>query len=251
DAGLSRGGSNFDFSTYNYFYETDFHSTVLQLFSEVGTNLSNELLVNFQRVIDRPSPEVFFPRVLITANDTIGDVSQRRTIRLGAELSRQYNELDQDMFQVTNNLVWNRGDHRFTFGVNAEYFDFRNAFIQDWIGTYEFNSVADFEAGRVNRFTRNVPLRPDPVASFRVFQPGGYVQDEWTVSGNFSLTAGLRVDVPVMLDDPATNTAFVEAFGKDNAETPSGKPLISPRVGFNWQNDAELRTQLRGGVGLF
>ncbi|HEX2190578.1 MAG TPA: TonB-dependent receptor [Longimicrobiaceae bacterium] len=252
DAGPSRGGSNFDFSSYNYFYKTDVNSTVLQLFSDFGTDLTNELLVNFQRITDRPSPETFYPALEITVNDTINGVAQpRRTVRLGAEFSRQYNELDQDMFQVTNNLTWNRGAHRLTFGVNAEYFDFRNAFIQNYIGTYAFNSVADFRNGRVNRFTRNVPLRENPVAEFAVFQPGGYLQDEWTVSDNLNITAGLRVDVPIMLDDPEQNPTFVQAFGRDNSETPSGKPLISPRVGFNWQNDASLRTQLRGGVGMF
>jgi outer membrane receptor protein involved in Fe transport len=252
DVGPSRGGTNFDFSSYNYFFKTDVNSTVLQLFSDLTENVNNELLVNFQRIVDRPSPETRYPAIEITVNDTINGVAQpRRTVRLGSEFSRQYNELDQDMFQVTNNLVWNRGPHRLTFGLNAEYFDFRNAFIQNYIGTYAFNSVADFRNGRVNRFTRNVPLRDNPVAEFAVFQPGGYLQDEWTISDNLNVTAGLRVDVPLMLDDPEQNPTFVQAFGRDNSETPSGKPLISPRFGFNWTNDADLRTQFRGGAGIF
>jgi hypothetical protein len=251
DSGPSRGGTNFDLSSYNFYYRTHVNSTVGQVFSDLSPTLSNELLVNFQRIVDRPTPEVRYPIAQITVNDTIGGITQRRTIRLGTEFSRQYNELDQDMFQVTNNLVWNRGDHRLTFGANAEYFSFRNAFVQNWIGQYQFNSVADYEAGRPSTYSRNVPLRGDPAAVFGVFQPGLYVQDEWTVTRNLNLTGGLRVDVPIMLDQPEENQTFTQAFGRSNSETPSGKALISPRLGFNWQSGGVLTTQLRGGVGMF
>ena len=49
----------------------------------------------------------------------------------------------------------------------------------------------------------------------------------------------------------ATNTRQSGGFGLTNTTTIDGEKLVQPRVGFNYQFDTELRTQLRGGFGLF
>lgn len=251
DAGISRGGSNFDFTSYNYYYKTTNLSSVVQLFSQLGQSLSNELLVNYEDISDRPLPEVRFGLLNVKTADSIGGRIQTQNVRLGAEVARQANELDQHIFELTDNLTYETGAHRVTVGTNTQYLGFRNLFNQGALGQWTFDTPEDFAAGAASRFTVSVPLRPDIAARFAVLQPSVYAQDEWSVGHNLTLTGGLRLDVPFFLDDPAHNDEFQAAFGADNSTMPSGNVLFSPRVAFNWQSDAEMVTQLRGGVGLF
>lgn len=125
------------------------------------------------------------------------------------------------------------------------------------------------------------------LAKLTVGQASGYIQDEWAVTNKFRLTYGLRMDIPQYLNasyrDPNTdfgtgaflgsytegsptlqnndNLTLFDANGKpvsngagkdlDNHRFPTKKPLLSPRVGFNYDLKGDRTLQLRGGSGLF
>src|SRR5690606_19518872 len=89
---------------------------------------------------------------------------------------------------------------------------------------------------------------------------GAYAQDEWAVRDNFKITAGVRFDVPFFgetgfANEVADNLTFRDEHGQavqfSTAKLPDANVLWSPRAGFNWAVDAERRTQLRGGTGVF
>ncbi len=111
-----------------------------------------------------------------------------------------------------------------------------------------------------------------------VGQLSAYVQDEWQATDKFRLTYGVRMDMPVYFKDkfefvPAGGTSssptlpnneplvlfdkdgkpITNGVGKDldNTRLPTKKPLISPRVGFNWDVNGNKTLQVRGGSGLF
>lgn len=119
-----------------------------------------------------------------------------------------------------------------------------------------------------------------------VAQMSVYAQDEWKIGKNFRLTYGLRIDKPYYFNgsfkDPQINAdgtfkgtytqgsptfpnndnqvlfdengnRVTNGVGKqlDNTKFPSGKPLVSPRAGFNWDVNGDRTIQLRGGSGLF
>lgn len=95
-----------------------------------------------------------------------------------------------------------------------------------------------------------------PYADVDVVQLGFYVQDKWTPSNKFSLTYGLRVDLPIFLTDlPANERLAQETFRDgikiDVSKYPGTHPQFSPRVGFNWKPLEDGSLQLRGGTGLF
>ena len=95
-----------------------------------------------------------------------------------------------------------------------------------------------------------------------------YVQDEIDLSDQFKLTVGVRMDMPLYFDtqdkiqenidrqccyDPS-----IEYFDEDgnsimfdHLELPEQTPLISPRVGFNYDLTGDQSKILRGGSGLF
>ncbi|NNF57238.1 MAG: TonB-dependent receptor [Rhodothermaceae bacterium] len=93
-----------------------------------------------------------------------------------------------------------------------------------------------------------------------VGQVGVYIQDEFLVSPQLTLTGGLRVDFPIYFTDPVANpfSTDLEALDEndqpvtvDQASLPGAMPLFSPRFGFNYDVFGDRTTQLRGGTGIF
>lgn len=94
-------------------------------------------------------------------------------------------------------------------------------------------------------------------------QLGFYVQDEWNVNENLVLTGGLRLDIPVILDNPSADPSFNAttlptlaaqydiANDTKAGEAPSGQLMISPRLGFNYDINGNSAYIVRGGLGIF
>ncbi len=257
DDSPNRGQQPFEPESATYDFTNDTNSTTAQLFSQFG-KWSNELLVNFQTIRDRRAnaPEFTYSQVLVEVpNDPFDDNAE---VRFGTERFSHANELDQDVLQITNNLSATFGSHRLTFGFNAENWDFRNLFGASTLGVWEFDSVADFAAGNAAVYEIAIPTPgqgytsvDDIAARFGYWQIGGFAQDEITVSDNLTVSAGLRVDVPVTSDAPRDNTTFQQDFGISTTTVPSGNPLIQPRLGFNYRVGGDTWNQLRGGAGVF
>lgn len=255
DDSPSRRGSFFELSSATYNFASTTNSTVFQLHSTLSERTFNEFLANYQTIRDRRDPLTRYSRIVVdNDSDLTGGGSVSGSLAAGAEFYSQANELDQDIIQLTNNLTRLMGDHRVTLGGQYEFYKFRNLFAPGTLGEWEFNSLADFEAGTPNEYFVNViyPGVDDVAARFGVHNFSLYGQDEWSVSDRLTLTGGLRVDVPILPDAPRDNPDFSAAFdGRSTADVPSGNFTFSPRVGFNWQSGAQELTQIRGGVGLF
>lgn len=121
-----------------------------------------------------------------------------------------------------------------------------------------------------------------------VGQLSAWGQDEWKAAKNFKLTYGLRIDKPLYFPSKASystpnlngdgtfkgsyttgsptianndNLVLYDANGSrvtngagkdiDNTRMPTGNPLLSPRLGFNWDVKNDRTVQVRGGTGLF
>ncbi|MCH8033585.1 MAG: carboxypeptidase regulatory-like domain-containing protein [Bacteroidetes bacterium] len=93
-----------------------------------------------------------------------------------------------------------------------------------------------------------------------VAQLSFYAQDEFLISPVFNLTYGLRVDIPIYITEPVDNPfsrglTLLDENGNpetvDQSKLPGATPLLSPRVGFNWDVTGDRSTQIRGGTGIF
>src|SRR5262249_785584 len=232
--------------------------------------LSNEFLAGFSIIRDHrdipnqlplilvracPGPSVP-PAPAITCTPGFGKLGNNFSwLAAGGDRFSQANILDQDIYQVQDNLTWAIEKHRVTFGTSNEFLKIRNVFFQASIGAWAFNSLADFDNVIPVEFQARLalsPLQEPGTASFNVAQLGFYVQDEWTVAKNFRLTPGIRMDVP-FLSKANQNPALVNnaAFPIDTSKVPTGNPLWSPRLGFNWDIEGDATTILRGGAGIF
>jgi hypothetical protein len=247
----NRFGTNYSLDSHWYFFESSTNSSVLQLNSSLPNGMYNELRAGATIIRDRRSPYQRFPVIIVSVPRS--DADGTRSLFAGAEFFSQGNELDHDSYEVTNDLSFTRGDHRFTFGVKNELFRFRNLFWPGMTGEWSFASLDDLAAGNPNAFRRNVAATPDvdPNARFSVNQLSFYGQTEWSGIDNVVITAGLRYDHPMVLDDPIYNPAVEQGLGRRTDQVPSGNGILSPRLGFNWDVYGDRTTQVRGGAGIF
>lgn len=243
---FSRGSTSpydFPLSSNGYFFESSKNSTVLQLRTQFSNVVFNELIAGYNTIRDRRTPLVRAPSVETAVTGA--------TLRAGAERFSHANELDQDMLEITNNVTWSRGAHTITIGGLANFYDVRNLFRQSSLGHWRFGSLDSLELRLPNQYIVGVPVAGDGAVRFDAAVYAGYLQDQWTASPNFTVSAGLRFDVPVFGDRPPSNPTLLAQLNRDTRNIPSGNMQWSPRVSFNWDITGDQRNQLRGGIGAF
>ena len=243
----SQSNFRYRFADNFYRFQSKTNSTVGQLDSTFG-NAVNQARISYQRIRDRRGPRTDpFPQVTI-------DLEGGEEIRFGTEQFSTANALDQDVIEIHNDFTWVRGRHQFTIGTHNEVFKFRNLFIRDNYGVYEFTSPALFEQGLAQSYSYSFSRTSDPrqAAAFWVYQLGFYAGDQWRVRDDLTVTYGLRLDAPIFPDDPAPNPLVEDLYGRRTDVVPSTRNW-SPRIGFNYDlsSNTQLQQQVRGGVGLF
>jgi len=269
NSGRGPNESSLPFRNAGYAIKNKLHSFALELHSR-STSLANRYFASYNRFRDHREPlSSPFPTI------EIGEAGVTYTT-VGHEPFSIHNILDQDVWQFTDNLTLFRGRHSLTVGSNFEKFSFFNSFNIFRNGVFflpvgvasgtTFSSLAQF-------FQRTTPGDPNFVA-FRSFIGTGlykgedisvgqlsfYAQDEFLTSNRFTLTYGLRLDLPMYSTKPVDNPfsrslKALDANGNpetvDQSKLPGTTSMVSPRVGFNWNAAGERHTQVRGGTGIF
>jgi hypothetical protein len=260
EEGIGRGSSSYSFSNRQYNFNSTQNSFVAELNSSFGNNMDNTFRAVYTSIRDsRDVVAQRFPEVNVSVplQNQTGDFGG---MLMGIDRFSQANALDQDLIEITDNFNYIMGDHEFTFGTSNQIYQFRNLFVQDDFGTYEFrggngrSAEENFEAGNPYSYNYSYLLPGgNRAAEFGAIQLGAYVQDKWTVQNNLKLTFGLRADVPIMPDKPTANPDVADAFPNFRTDrVASGNVLWSPRFGFNWAPETgEYTTQIRGGAGIF
>ncbi len=253
DDNITRSGTFFNFGNNAYKFRNKQNVAIVELRTKFNDRLSNNLIVGYTKIRDERDTEGnLFPSVTILGIDGVSSNSAE----FGSQRSSVANELDQDIFEITDNVKLNFGKHNVTLGTHNEFFQFRNLFINNLNGRWTFNTLADYVnnaaprqvQATVSRITGN----RTPAAEFNAAQLGFYVQDEFEAAKGLRLTAGLRMDLPIFGDKPLRNPVIEASFpGYKTDRTPSTKPLFAPRLGFNYDVLGDRSLQLRGGTGIF
>lgn len=269
---FSNSPTRLKFFNTGYFKHSVTNTIVAELNSRINDRLSNEARVSFSGIRDRSTYHgARFPYILINGTVATDPKNPNRTTRYqvqaGVDNYRSANELDQDIYSLTDNLTLSLGNHTLTFGTHNELFRMRNLYIANHFGNYTYNTLQDFlNIGSTSEKApasysyagADVAVTGDPnwAPSFRAGQIGLYAQDDWKVNDKFRLTYGLRVDMPFFLDKPTANQKFNDSdlakqYGIQNNYLPPMRPLFSPRVGFRYNIDEARKYTLRGGTGIF
>ncbi|MCF8237864.1 MAG: carboxypeptidase regulatory-like domain-containing protein [Saprospiraceae bacterium] len=257
-------GNTINFSNNGIYFPSTTNSTALELNSRFGNTMSNNLILGYTTVLDDRDGFGDFPYLFIEDGGS-------NVIRLGTDEFSTANNLDQKIFTLTDNFKIYRGAHTITLGTHNEFYDIYNLFIGQNYGTYRYASLADFLAGNpAKEYDRLYSLVDNKTgdgsaaaADFKAMQLGFYVQDEWVVSPRFTLTGGLRVDIPILSTDPDIHPSFNTttlpllqakydvANNIEGGTAPDGQLMFSPRLGFSYDLMGDNKTTLRGGLGIF
>lgn len=248
DVVADRSTSRYRFESAIYNQADETNSTVIQVNSVFSANAFNEARVGLQTIRDQRSVPVIFPTVEVG-----GTGARSGALHAGTERFSGANSLDQDILEITDDFTLLAGNHTITIGTHNEIFEFKNLFLSEFYGYWYFPTLDAFYAGKPTEYRISYANGADPrrPTQFEVRQYGVYASDQWRVNNNFTLTYGLRFDMPSYVDSPSYNPVVETSLGYDTSRTASEDIIVSPRVGFNWDPTGDAKQQIRGGVGLF
>ncbi len=261
---------------YTVSSKTDNYS--FQLFSDWTDTFSTEFKLGYQKFDNtngaaKNQPEVyacFTPSASNCPNYAGSIPSSVDWVIAGEDRYRHENSIASKRLNGTFAGTWHLGDHVVKVGFDYLSNKTADVFGQLLHGSYGFydkngngTPADEIAAGNYGTYVVNVlPIGvtlADSAGTWKYTQISPFLQDTWQATDRFSLTYGLRVDMPnadhapPVAIDPATGQSYwQERFGyAPNTTLGSNNLVVEPRVAFNYNFDTALRMQLHGGVGLF
>lgn len=205
----------------------------------VGDNLvlSPRLLSSarfqFSRLTPADAPPNNNPVIIIDTDDprdVIGTADANPLTRHGNLTAGSSNlggtDRREERYQFQETLNYVRGAHSVRIGGDVQSIRSRFVDLTDSTGTFTFASPADFLANKPSRFEQSFFTESELQNTYA----GIFVQDDWKLRRNLTLSFGLRWDNETILDD------------RNN---------FGPRISFAWSPRESHKTVVRGGYGIF
>ena len=250
------------FESSRYFQEQNFMSLAAELNTRLSNKVANTLRFTWSH---QNEPRSFvgdlFPTVDIL--QPLEDGTSALLTSFGPDPFTYGNLRDVQTIVATDEVNINLGKHNLVAGVQFEYDKTKNGYMQGGAGYYVYPSWDAFKAaGKPSAFAITHANRDDlqqVYPSFEYMQSSIYAQDEMSLTSNFKLTAGVRLEVPVYptivnndnaeFKKLAANSATFK--GMSTADMPSASLVVSPRIGFNWDVLRNRNLIVRGGSGIY
>ncbi len=175
------------------------------------------------------------------------------TITFGPDNFRQTNQLFYDTWAGSLLGRYKAGDHQISALFEITRNRTFNNFVPNSLGSWYFDSLADFRSGTANSLSYAAVIGGDPAGAAADFNYAAYtvgMQDVWSLTDTFTLTYGARYTMYDMDTYPVLNPFFTQRYGFTNLKTYKGLDQFEPRISFAWKPDS-TPLRLRGGVGIF
>ncbi len=134
-------------------------------------------------------------------------------------------------WELSNLTIWTKGRHTLKWGGRARQSFLADTSRSNFAGTYTFLTLEQYQAQRPYQFNINAGV---PTTQVNQADAGVFLNDDWRLRPNLTLSAGLRYEVQ-------SNHGDLSNF--------------APRVGIAWGIDAKgnrpAKTVLRAGAGIF
>ena len=207
------GVGDFDLLERGYGQTRDEQIVRGSLAGSIGKALYNELRLQWRRDDIVFAPVSAAPAVLVLNAFDAG----------GAQLS---GARGVDTFEIADDLDIAVGRHAIRTGVLFEGGRYDTNVLRNAGGTFTFSSLAAYAAGAPTTFTRNVG---DPNVAVSQVQAGVYVQDDFRVRKDLTISGGLRREI----------------------QSHIGGLHLAPRGSLVWSPFKSGKTTIRGGGGIF
>jgi len=149
------------------------------------------------------------------------------------------------------------GKHAFKAGVQYDDTTISQTFKGNWRGVFVFNNKADLLAGKWSQYRQfgglgGLTADQAGTVAFGQKETALFAQDQWYVSPNVTVTAGIRWEKLDNPNAPVLNSNDKNADGtyKLNGTIPDVNNQLSPRLGVTW-SPGDQKTVFRGSVGRF
>ena len=187
----------------------------------------------FSRLTPADAPPNDNPVVIIDIDDprdVIGDTSANPFTRRGnlTAGSSTISGVDrrENRWQLQETISYQRGKHSLRFGGDLQAIRSRFVDLSDATGVFTFTSPADFLANKFSRYEHRFFTESE----LKNMYAGIFVQDDWKLRRDLTVSLGLRWDNETILND------------RNN---------FGPRVSFAWSPKQSYKTVVRGGYGIF
>jgi hypothetical protein len=233
--------------SYNGVEGLDTEAYVASYSGQFGANLLNDLNLNYiTEDTPREDKGLGLPDIQVT--DTGVRYGEVAFLPIESTTERQ---------AFGDTVTYAFGDHVFKGGVEYNETTIDQVFRGNWRGVFRFPNEADLLAGRWDRYQQfgglgGLTSSQAGRADFGQKETAAFLQDQWFLLSNLTLTAGVRWEGLDNPNDPILNPADRDpatgAF-RLTGEIPDSDNQISPRVGLSWAPDQ--KTAVRLSVGRF
>ncbi|MBI3491248.1 MAG: TonB-dependent receptor, partial [Acidobacteria bacterium] len=237
-------GENFNFdspqqdtaASANYTRKNRSNGIKAGLVSVLSSRIVNEARLQAATDNRDEQPNVLTPQIVITGFGTIGGDRDRPRV------------FNSTRYEATDNLSIVTGLHqvRVGFDFNANQQEQRRE--SNILGRYDYKSLADYVAGKINRYRQTVPGFDPNDLLYRGTQRelGVFAQDQMTLGRDVTLTAGLRWDGQWNPQPTRPNPAI-----SYTAAIPNDLNMWQPRLGLAWNANGAGRTVVHLSAGLY
>jgi outer membrane receptor protein involved in Fe transport len=219
------------------------------LASVLGSTMFNEARVQYARDSEPGQSNSELPEAIVRqAGSTVLTIGRNSFSPRETTIKR---------WQVADTFTVVKGPHKLKAGADVQADDILNYFPGNFFGAYSFQTLASFNRGAPNGAnesytqafagagTTGGTTHPD-IREYSVFG-----QDEWRVSKEVTINAGVRYDVQKFAKPPIKNPdPQLAAAGLDTSVLKTDTNNVGPRFGVAYSPTGRPFV-VRGGYGLF
>jgi hypothetical protein len=232
-----------------------------------GRRTLNEMRIGLSAVRTTVSPYQTMPRAtVLVRSDNLGAGTDITSLLLGGGSFLPTQE-SRWTLEAGNQTEWNASGrtHRFKGLLWGRLDGLRQEGFSNGLGSFTFNSIEDFTAGRASSFSRTLS---QPGRDGKAWNAATALAHNFAPSRYFSFLYGARLEADGFVGKPPKNDALEQALGVRTGVAPS-RLHLSPRAGFTYtynrdkdngsgtmQNQTgryyrSMSGTIRGGIGEF
>ncbi|HEY7058126.1 MAG TPA: TonB-dependent receptor, partial [Vicinamibacterales bacterium] len=216
-------------------------SVSAQLVSTVGSNILNELRVQYARrhQFRTQGISVDGPAITVQGSANFGGA------KIGDGNSTGF-DFKQGITQVIDNVSWIRGRHAFKGGIDAQFIADDRVRGDLFSYTFASNDAYLQATSGANPFGYSTlqQVFGNTAVTYNSAFYGFFVQDDWQVTPQLKVLYGVRYD---LFDIPSARPFAANPYSSDFTVD---KNNVAPRAGVSWALDGTGRTVLRASTGL-
>ena len=225
---------------------------LIALQTQLGLAVTNDLKVGLgERVRDTPA-NTYLPRGWVDFSSALpnGTTTVSR-LQFGGNRPNPEYQRDRQL-QLVDVLRLERGNAVYSLGTDNTITRLRLDYTNETKGLFEFASLADLEAMRAFRYTRQVPLDPSKLLQQHdVLDASVFAQGDWQLTSRVQAMLGLRWDLSAFLTQPERNLLVERELGLRTDRGAVSADNVEPRGQLTWNVDGDDRDVVRVGAGLF